>query len=414
VRKILIVGAGQSGLQLALSLQAEAYDVTVMSARTPDEIRGGWPTSTQVMFDPALSLEREYALNLWENQAPRIPAVGVSLAPAPGTRAFHFCGPWDRYAMSVDQRLKMSTWLELFESRGGRVVYHPVMTSDLAGLAQMYDLTVIAAGKGEIVELFDRDTVRSKYEAPGRSLAAIYLHGMAEAAEFPDVAMRINVEPGITELFTMPALTMSGPCRIALVEAIPGGPFDVFRDRPSPAEHLRRLRHLLAEHMPWEAELYRDCEPTDARASLSGAFTGTIRHPYAQMAPDTYVLGMADVVVVNDPIAGQGANNAAHCADTYLKAIVERGDKPFDPTWMVATFETFWQARAQHSTTLTDALLNPLPEHAQRVLGAASQYQEVATRFGNLFPHPETIHSFLMDPEAALAYVASVAASHGD
>lgn len=414
MRRILVVGAGQSGLQLALSLQAEGYDVTVMSARTADEIRGGWPTSTQVMFDPALNFEREYKLNLWEDEAPHIPAVGISLAPAPGARAFYFCGPWDPYAMSVDQRLKMSEWIQLFESRGGRVIYHPVMTSDLAGLAPIYDLTLIAAGKGEIVELFDRDPVRSKYETPGRALSAIYLHGVADAAEFPRVAMRINVEPGVTELFIMPALTMSGPCRIALVEAIPGGPFDVFWDRPSPAEHLRRLRYLLAEHMPWEAELYRDCEPTDARASLSGAFTGTVRHPYAEVAPGTYVFGMADVVVVNDPIAGQGANNAAHCAGIYLQAILDHGDREFDPAWMRETFEKFWQNRAQHSTALTDALLNPLPEHAQQVLGAASQYQEIATRFANLFPHPETIHDFLMDPEKALAYVASVAASHGD
>ena len=412
MRKILIVGAGQSGLQLALSLQAEGYDVTVMSARTSEEIRGGWPTSTQVMFDPALAFEREYKLNQWENEAPHIPGVGVSLAAAAGTRAFHFYGPWDPYAMSVDQRLKMSAWLELFENRGGRVIYHPVMTSDLVGLAAMYELTIIAAGKGELVGLFGRDPVRSKYEAPGRMLAAIYLAGMAETPEFPDVAMRINVEPGVTELFTMPALTMAGPCRIALVEAIPGSPFDIFRDRPSPAEHLRRLRHLLAEHMPWEAELYRDCEPTDARASLTGAFTGTIRHPYAEMAPGTYVLGMADVVVVNDPIAGQGANNAAHCAGVYVKAILDRGSEPFDPPWMQETFETFWETRARHSTALTDALLNPLPEHVQQVLGAASQYQEIATRVGNLFPHPETIYDLLGDPEKALAYVASVAASH--
>lgn len=37
--KILIVGAGQSGLQLALGLQQHGYDITVMSARTPEEIR---------------------------------------------------------------------------------------------------------------------------------------------------------------------------------------------------------------------------------------------------------------------------------------------------------------------------------------------------------------------------------------
>jgi hypothetical protein len=225
--------------------------------------------------------------------------------------------------------------------------------------------------------------------------------------------MRIHVEPGVTELFTMPAVTMSGPCRIALVEAIPGGPFDAFRDRPSPTEHLRRLKALLAEHMPWEAALYDKSEPTDARASLSGSFTGTIRKPYADMGDGTYVFGMGDVVVVNDPIAGQGANNAAHCAGIYTQAILDRGDKPFDPEWMQDTFETFWENRAQWSTALTDALLNPYPEHVQQVLGAAGQYQEVANRFCHLFADPSDIGPFLGDPEQALAFVARAAARAG-
>lgn len=59
MRRILIIGAGQAGLQLALSLQSEGYDVTVMSARTPDEIRGGRIMSTQCMFWPQLQLERD-------------------------------------------------------------------------------------------------------------------------------------------------------------------------------------------------------------------------------------------------------------------------------------------------------------------------------------------------------------------
>ena len=40
-RKILIVGAGQSGLQLAHGLLQNGYEVTLMSARTAEEIRAG-------------------------------------------------------------------------------------------------------------------------------------------------------------------------------------------------------------------------------------------------------------------------------------------------------------------------------------------------------------------------------------
>ena len=164
-----------------------------------------------------------------------------------------------------------------------------------------------------------------------------------------------------------------------LVEAIPGGPFDIFTDRPSPAEHLRRLKAMLLEHFPWEGELYGNAEPTDARASLVGAFPGTVRHPYAEVAPGTYVFGIGDVVVVNDPISGQGANNAAHAAGMYLKAILEHGDAPFTPQWMQQTFDTFW-AHAQNSCIVTEMMLEPMPAHAQQVLGAAAQFQEIADR----------------------------------
>ena len=277
MRRILIVGAGQAGLQLALSLQAEGYDVTVMSARTPDEIRNGWPTSTQVMMYRALDRERDVKLNLWDDAATPIGGIGFNLSPAPGVSAFSFSGAWARPGNSVDQRLKMPAWIELFEQRGGRVIYHSVMTSDLAGLAPMYDLTIIAAGKGEIVEMFDRDAERSLYSRPARNLAAIYLNGIDAFPGAAEPRMRVNLRPGAGEYLHMQSHTLTGPCDVLLVEAVPGGPFDIFTDRPSPAEHLRRLHAMLAEHFPWEAELYRNAEPTDARASLVGAFPGTVR-----------------------------------------------------------------------------------------------------------------------------------------
>jgi hypothetical protein len=275
----------------------------------------------------------------------------------------------------------------------------------------MYDLTVIAAGKGEIVELFDRDAEKSHYTKPARHLAAIYLNGIEVPEGVTEPRMRVSLRPGGGEFFHMPAFTHTGACDVLLVEAVPGGPFDIFVDRPAPSEHLRRLRAMLLEHFPWEGELYRDAEPTDARASLIGAFPSTVRRPYAEVAPGSYVFGIADVVVVNDPISGQGANNAAHAAGVYLKAILDRGDAPYTPEWMQQVFDEYW-AQAQHSCMLTRMMLEPLPVHAQQVLGAASQFQEIADRFAEVFPNPGTIHDFLIDPDKAAAYVQSVATAH--
>ena len=117
------------------------------------------------------------------------------------------------------------------------------------------------------------------------------------------------------------------------------------------------------------------------------------------------------MVVVNDPISGQGANNAAHAAGMYLKAILDRGDAPFTPQWMQETFDAYW-AHAQNSCMLTQMMLEPLPAHAQQVLGAAAQFQEIADRFAEVFTQPRHDPRLPLDPAKAAAYVESVASSH--
>lgn len=69
-QRIAIVGAGQSGLQMALGLQARGYRVTLLSNRTPDQIRAGKVMSSQCMFDRALQTERDLDLNWWEDACP--------------------------------------------------------------------------------------------------------------------------------------------------------------------------------------------------------------------------------------------------------------------------------------------------------------------------------------------------------
>src|SRR5882724_4540791 len=103
--RFLIVGAGQAGLQLALSLQVEGHEVTIMSARTPEEIRGGWPTSTQAMFEPALQTERAYNLNLWEDKTPPITGLHLALSAPPGQRALDVIAPLVYPGRSTDQRI---------------------------------------------------------------------------------------------------------------------------------------------------------------------------------------------------------------------------------------------------------------------------------------------------------------------
>ncbi len=157
--------------------------------------------------------------------------------------------------------------------------------------------------------------------------------------------------------------------------------------------------------------MYERCasvELTDAKATLAGRYTPTVRKPVALLPSGGAAWGMADVVIANDPITGQGSNTAAKCATAYLQAILERGDAPFDAGWMHATFEKFWAETGASVTNWTNALLQPLPEHVQGILGAAAQNPTVARRFANGFSDPGDFDAWFMSPELAAQYLATV------
>lgn len=415
MRKILVIGAGQSGLQLALGLQSQGYEVTLMSNRTADEIRAGRVMSTQCMFHTALQHERDLQINFWESQAPRIEGLGVSVA-APGShespegsqRAIDWVGRLDGHAQSVDQRVKMAGWMETFAQRGGQLVIHGAAVSDLDFFASRYDLTLVSAGKGELVSMFGRDASRSPYDTPQRALAVSYVHGMGPRPEHPDFeAVRCNLVPGVGELFVMPTYTTSGRADILFWEGIPGGPLDAFQGVKDPGEHLALTLELMEKFLPWEYARATKVELTDANGTLAGRYAPTVRNPIGRLPSGGLVLGVADVVVANDPITGQGSNSASKCAASYLSSIVERGDRPFDGEWMQGTFERYWNT-AQHVTKWTNAMLAPPPEHILNLIGAAGQLQPVADRFANGFNDPSDFENFFYDPDKTNAYLASL------
>jgi hypothetical protein len=409
VAKILIVGGGQAGLQLALGLLQNGYEVTVVSNRTPDDIREGRVMSSQCMFDRALEHERDLGLNFWEDECPPVDGIAFAVpAPDGSGKAIDFASRLDRYAQAVDQRLKFPGWMEQLEPRGGRLVIHEAGVDDLERYAGEHDLVVVAAGKGEAARLFERDAERSPYDQPMRALALTYVTGMTPRPEYSAVCF--NLIPTVGEYFVFPALTITGLCEIMVFEGVPGGPMDCWGDVETPQQHLERSLWILETFTPWEAERCRNVELTDDNGILAGRFPPTVRRPVGELPSGKLVLGLADTIMLNDPITGQGSNNASKAAAAYLAAIVEHGDRPYDRAFMERTFERFWAETGQFVTGWTNALLSPPPPHVLELLGAGNESQELAHRFVNGFDDPRDYFDWFMDPEKAKRYLAEVAA----
>lgn len=406
MRRIAIVGGGQAGLPLALGLLAKGYQVTVVTNRAPDDIRNGKVMSSQCMFDASLQIERDLGLNQWESECPPVEGIGL-VVPHPaqhGQKAIDWSARLERPAQAVDQRIKMPAWMEQVESRGGKLLIQDGGIAELELLAVSHDLVLLAAGKGDVVKHFERDASRSPFDKPQRALALTYVTGLHKTPDYSRVSF--NLIPGVGEYFVFPALTTSGPCDIMVFEGVPGGPMDCWRDVRSPQEHLARSKHILGTYLPWEADRARHVELTDANGILAGSFAPTVRKPVMTLPSGRLVFGLGDAVVTNDPITGQGSNNATKACKIYLDAIVARGEQPFTSDWMRDTFESFWNY-AQFVVTWTNTLLTPPPAHILNLLGAAGQTPALASAIANGFNHPPNFFPWWTDPQACEQFIAS-------
>jgi 2-polyprenyl-6-methoxyphenol hydroxylase-like FAD-dependent oxidoreductase len=406
VSKFLIVGGGQAGLQLAFGLVHDGHDVTVASNRTAEDIRTGRVMSSQCMFNAALQHERDLGINHWETPCPDIEGISLAAPGSEGGKMIDWAARLQRPAQSVDQRLKIPAWMDELENKGGEIVLKDVTVPDLETYARQYDLVIVAAGKGEVAQLFERDPSRSPYSAPQRALALTYVTGMEPRPEFSAVCF--NLIPTVGEYFVFPALTTSGPCEIMVFEGIPGGPMDCWGDVSTPQQHLGRSKWVLETFLPWEAERVSDIELTDENGVLAGRFPPTVRHPVGELPSGALVLGLADTVVLNDPITGQGSNNASKSAASYLASIRNSPDGPFDRQWMQSAFDRYWDY-AQYVTMWTNALLGPPPQHVLELLVAGNDHPEVAARFANGFDNPPDYFDWFMEPDKASLYLSEVA-----
>jgi flavin reductase (DIM6/NTAB) family NADH-FMN oxidoreductase RutF len=327
--------------------------------------------------------------------------------PGPsGEKVIDWTERLDQYAQSVDQRVKIPHWMTEFIHRGGELRTQEASLEDLERYARSHDLVVVATGKGSFGELFPRDASRSPYDAPQRALALTYVKNMRPCE--PYGAVRFSLIPSVGEYFVFPALTTSGLCEIMVFEGLPGGPMDCWADVRTPAEHLARSKRILETHLPWEAERCREIELTDDNGILAGRFVPVVRRPVGTLPSGRHVLGMADAVVLNDPITGQGSNNAAKCSDLYLEYILEHGERPADAAWMESAFDSYWSGYAKWVTEWTNLMLRP-PAHVMKILEQAGKTSSVATAFVNGFDDPRTLFPWFMEASEANIFLKKAA-----
>lgn len=409
MKRITIVGGGQSGLQLAIGLLQKGYDVKIIQDRTGEQIAAGRVLSSQCQFNAALDHERALGINFWEDSCPPVEGISFTVPTPEGSgKAVEWAATLDAKGQSIDQRVKMPRWLEEFTRLGGDLI---IATADIAMLEQEAkdaDLVLVASGKGEIGKLFERDAKRSPFDAPQRALALTYVHGMTPRENFS--AVNFNLIPGVGEYFVFPALTKSGPCEIMVFEGVPGGPMDCWKGATTPEAHLQTSLDILKAFVPWEHDRCRTVELTDENGILAGRFPPTVRKPVATLPSGARVLGLGDAVCLNDPITGQGANNAAKAAAVYFDAILAQGDAPFDEAWMRATFERFWDY-AQWVVRWTNMMLLPPPPFVLDIMGSAQVLPALAQRIANGFDDPRDFFPWFADPLAAEAYLTSLQAA---
>ena len=214
---------------------------------------------------------------------------------------------------------------------------------------------------------------RSPYEAPQRALALTYVH-RADAARRSTRRVALQPDPGRRRVLRLPGADHHGPVRDHGVRrasragrwtagatsrprpstwSVPSGSWRrSCRGRPSGAERRAHRRRTAF----WPGASRRPCESRSA-----------------DCPPVRPVLGLADVVMLNDPITGQGSNNASKARPGTSHSILEHGDRPFDREFMERTFEGVLDRYGQYVTTWTNALLSPPPQHVLDLFGAADE-----------------------------------------
>lgn len=422
MRKIAVVGSGVNGLLAAHGLLRQGHQVTLYSERSAQD----WldkvpPTGTACRFSSSLELESELGLNHWDGEAPAIEGVHLTFCHKPGWQLIDLMGRLRRPARAVDVRLQSHRWTHDLEERGGTVVVERLDLDRLDQIAADNDLLLVAAGRGAIGGLFQRDEARSVYTEPPRKLTMMVVKNVPLDRSDDGVpfkpGIKFNFFAAWGEEFAIPYWHKDGfPCWNLLFEAKPGGPLDAFDDCEDGSQVVERAKQVFHDHVPWDYRWFKDAELADPNGWLKGAFTPCFRDPVGVLPSGRAVMALGDTANTLDPIGGQGANNGYRQIKVLLEAVAARGEAAFDAEWMRATFERFYASSGKTTNAFNNLLLEEITPAAKELLiaqygsdgrpGNDSPQQQLADGFINNFDDPNSFTELLFDVPKAKARIA--------
>ena len=408
--KIAIIGAGQAGLQLGLSLLKNNISVSLYSEHTPDSILQTPAPGTSVMFDEALEIERKLGLDYWQTTAPQIESFHLSICLPNGKRLLHNQqkARWPPF-QAIDQRIKFSVWMKKFEEGGGRLVFGKVHDEELERIASTHDAVFVATGKGKLSQYFKTNDALTVYDKPQRNLLVFVAKRQKVGPNFQMNAMNVNIFPIGGEVFVVPYLDLNNePAVSILFEPQPDGPLDVFQGLHTGEEYLEAARTAFKKFMPWIAESFEELELVNPVSYAAGAIRPVVREPYAYLPSGKIIFGLGDTVMLNDPAAAQGSNNASKMAYQYYQHILANEKGNFDKNWITRTFDAYWQATGQYAYRVSNEFLKLKDYQLDAVIG----FCKSNTMLGEMtegINQPQTFYQWFDSPQ----HVAERLASHG-
>ncbi|MEV8443969.1 styrene monooxygenase/indole monooxygenase family protein [Actinosynnema sp. NPDC051121] len=378
--------------------------MSLYSDRTAEDHLCDRGRPTACLFGDQVEYEAELGLDFWP-EAPRMRRIHLDLFTDDRSLAFSVDAPLRKPALAVDQRLKFSAGLREVRRRGAKVVIGPVDVDDLDRLAASHDLVVVTAGNNSLAGLFERDQVRSVHSEPQRSLFMMNVHGYDMAARPEHREGVFSFLPGTLEMFWVPFHDKDvGESRSLVVEATPGGRADRFGDVTSADEGLEVLKAVVDELFPHESAFLRPARPTSPVTWIKGQVVPVVRRPVAVLPSGRHVLGLGDAVVLNDPLAGQGANNATRMARFFAEELAGH-DGPFTAPWLAERFDEWWE-HGRYTNDFSNGLLAPLTEEQRTVMLAASRREDIGEQLWEGFNDPSSLFPWFFDAAATRDFLA--------